>query len=90
MSIIFACCLCACVAPCAGAWVEILSVPELVSLIVSLPVRERGLKYTVQKIAMYLRKVAPCAGAWVEIRMLPVRFQSAGVAPCAGAWVEIK
>ena len=55
----------------------------------SLPVRERGLKFSVCVPIKDLADVAPCAGAWVEIaafRRLP--FQRP-VAPCAGAWVEI-
>ena len=33
----------------------------------SLPVRERGLKWTIEKIIVAGMLVAPCAGAWVEI-----------------------
>ena len=34
---------------------------------VSLPSRERGLKYTITRLDMNQRAVAPFAGAWIEI-----------------------
>ena len=55
----------------------------------SLPVRERGLKYRLFAVNRMERDVAPCAGAWVEIPMEKTAGILTPVAPCAGAWVEI-
>ena len=55
------------VAPFAGAWIEILTNISNFSMNMSLPSRERGLKF--QNICRNLTKpiVAPFAGAWIEI-----------------------
>ena len=56
----------------------------------SLPSRERGLKYGRTAGNYVKRLVAPLAGAWIEIsgslRVMPIYT----VAPLAGAWIEIK
>ena len=58
------------VAPFAGAWIEIVYCEnEAANLILSsLPSRERGLKYPIEKHRESLGAlVAPFAGAWIEI-----------------------
>ena len=78
------------VAPCAGAWIEIRSLRNLRQDKMSLPVRERGLKYCGIQHEFYNMAVAPCAGAWIEINTVCRKLQVARVAPCAGAWIEIR
>ena len=55
----------------------------------SLPVRERGLKYRGMMDETRSPEVAPCAGAWIEIFFIIGNFITSKVAPCAGAWIEI-
>ena len=55
----------------------------------SLPSRERGLKYYLESIEGNKREVAPFAGAWIEISVLMEFYDSVKVAPFAGAWIEI-
>jgi len=80
---------CELVAPCAGAWIEIVDVFAVTFLLASLPARERGLKCTEYYRKQLYRKVAPCAGAWIEIARAENVSSSDHVAPCAGAWIEI-
>ena len=56
----------------------------------SLPTRERGLKYIPLYKRFDLGAVAPHAGAWIE--MLPIEglTEASNVAPHAGAWIEIR
>ena len=55
----------------------------------SLPSRERGLKFSAGKAFRSWERVAPLAGAWIEIslRFFTTSFRT--VAPLAGAWIEI-
>ena len=55
----------------------------------SLPVRERGLKWSRSGKSDSGREVAPCAGAWIEIVSDKYQGKDIGVAPCAGAWIEM-
>ena len=55
------------VAPCVGAWVEIVSVDGKVTAITSPPVWGRGLKFAKSWAVDGTGIVAPCVGAWVEI-----------------------
>ena len=55
------------VAPFAGAWIEIPVIDYHTNPSLSLPSRERGLKYVVDRINQRLHGVAPFAGAWIEI-----------------------
>ena len=55
------------VAPLAGAWIEIHTPGNCGDLIVSLPLRERGLKYYSEYFLIVSADVAPLAGAWIEI-----------------------
>ena len=78
------------VAPRAGAWVEIPERPQPADAHGrSLPVRERGLKYSILCVQLGVLAVAPRAGAWVEIVICLLLRSAAKVAPRAGAWVEI-
>ena len=57
--------------------------------LLSLPLRERGLKFFPVAIIAPSNDVAPLAGAWIEIyefRKLTILYF---VAPLAGAWIEI-
>ena len=55
----------------------------------SLPSRERGLKFGAGVPVVCLVNVAPFAGAWIEMVLSnPVQLCTM-VAPFAGAWIEI-
>ena len=55
----------------------------------SLPTRERGLKYGTTRWVGTPWQVAPYAGAWIEIPELEDMLFEQSVAPYAGAWIEI-
>ena len=55
----------------------------------SLPSRERGLKYATVGICLQCSLVAPLAGARIEIHHLKYSFREVIVAPLAGARIEI-
>ena len=57
--------------------------------VMSLPSRERGLKYHTGFIPTALNEVAPFAGAWIEIDLISYDLIEDDVAPFAGAWIEI-
>ena len=57
--------------------------------IVSLPSRERGLKYRIRCKRTLRIPVAPLAGAWIEIVIPDNQPETVSVAPLAGAWIEI-
>ena len=61
------------VAPLAGAWVEIIHLSNITRTAVSLPSRERGLKFRYSAEPFFLSDVAPLAGAWVEIDGINVK-----------------
>ena len=56
-----------CVAPLAGAWIEMSLCCCFAFSNQSLPLRERGLKSTSGLHDVLIRDVAPLAGAWIEI-----------------------
>ena len=57
----------------------------------SLPSRERGLKYIIDDTLIIDINVAPLAGAWIEINPIPSTCKNiCNVAPLAGAWIEIE
>ena len=58
-------------------------------ILLSLPSRERGLKYYQNWIDNTTTRVAPFAGAWIEIFAYNVGNIDQLVAPFAGAWIEI-
>ena len=56
------------VAPHAGAWIEISRQnADGIAYGMSLPMRERGLKYLLAEQRTQVRQVAPHAGAWIEM-----------------------
>ena len=55
----------------------------------SLPSRERGLKYHFRNLLPKSAYVAPFAGAWIEIKVDGYGDKKLDVAPFAGAWIEI-
>ncbi len=55
----------------------------------SLPSRERGLKFYLTTHCLSLLFVAPLAGAWIEITKMTVSQYCFSVAPLAGAWIEM-
>ena len=57
--------------------------------LLSLPMRERGLKYDLGTTASPSNEVAPHAGAWIEILLVLVLLPIMFVAPHAGAWIEM-
>ena len=56
---------------------------------VSLPPRERGLKFFSPAPMCDILLVAPSAGAWIEILLCLCLHGFHLVAPSAGAWIEI-
>ena len=56
----------------------------------SLPSRERGLKFENLRVPTRNTAVAPLAGAWIEICEQIADLNEYSVAPLAGAWIEIK
>ena len=77
------------VAPFAGAWIEIAVVFGKIFLHMSLPSRERGLKFFRALASRFRFCVAPFAGAWIEISQNINMDSDEFVAPFAGAWIEI-
>ena len=59
------------VAPLAGAWIEIGKTVSMSLSFVSLPLRERGLKFLCHFSTSHILLVAPLAGAWIEISAFP-------------------
>ena len=58
-------------------------------ILLSLPSRERGLKFVGLQMHHNDEFVAPFAGAWIEIIMGYKDWGFCYVAPFAGAWIEI-
>ena len=56
----------------------------------SLPTRERGLKFLTRRQTDCTIPVAPYAGAWIEIHKTDFNVLVTWVAPYAGAWIEIQ
>ena len=76
------------VAPRAGAWIETLVTGLACCFILSLPVRERGLKPFENRHSVLHEQVAPRAGAWIETFARCPKNILRTVAPRAGAWIE--
>ena len=55
----------------------------------SLPTRERGLKYAWHFVGGINKRVAPYTGAWIEIKQSRFSSRRVAVAPYTGAWIEI-
>ena len=81
--------LLAIVAPFTGAWIEITLEHYLDSVYMSLPSRERGLKYTISRYPVIGKQVAPFTGAWIEIVPSLGGSKPSTVAPFTGAWIEM-
>ena len=73
------------VAPHAGAWIEIAMVTGELAGQLSLPMRERGLKFFSRPGPEQFTQVAPHAGAWIEISIFSGTFPPPVVAPHAGS-----
>ena len=58
-------------------------------ILLSLPSRERGLKYHADVNRKSFPYVAPFAGAWIEICNHQDQESFRPVAPFAGAWIEM-
>ena len=76
------------VAPYAGAWIETLILRQFALGLMSLLMRERGLKLGAVAGMVGAAPVAPYAGAWIETTDCLSSFSSSSVAPYAGAWIE--
>ena len=62
------------VAPFTGAWIEITRLQFLkYNKGVSLPSRERGLKFILKIFTIDIANVAPFTGAWIEMKNKPKR-----------------
>ncbi len=57
-------------------------------MILSLPIRERGLKLRGLQELTTNGRVAPYTGAWIETLPHPAEKQPESVAPYTGAWIE--
>ena len=78
------------VTPLAGVWVEITSVTSNnCAPVVSLPLRECGLKSAGRDIWARPYPVTPLAGVWVEMGRPDLMSPSDNVTPLAGVWVEM-
>ena len=55
----------------------------------SLPSRERGLKFQFAQLTQSVDPVAPFTGAWIEIPAWISWASGARVAPFTGAWIEM-
>ena len=79
------------VAPLAGAWIEIsLGRADLVRRAMSLPSRERGLKYRQSQNMMILTLSLPSRERGLKFFYFDWLFHIFYVAPLAGAWIEIR
>ena len=76
--------------PRAGTWIEIRRLLPMQSLLLSCPVRARGLKSNCRPAAMTLNRVVPRAGTWIEMIKSEATMYSFGVVPRAGTWIEIQ
>ena len=57
------------VTPYAGVWIEIYSSLSVITISLSLPTRECGLKFITGASEAYEEGVTPYAGVWIEIIM---------------------
>ena len=77
------------IAPRAGAWIErSMPIRLLTRRVISLPVRERGLKDRLCWPHTTPHPIAPRAGAWIESVNVNLLFPMFWIAPRAGAWIE--
>ncbi len=71
-------------------WIEILSAFAISCDTLSLPLRECGLKYSVNRCLTGENIVTPFAGVWIEILKNVMEFIYREVTPFAGVWIEIE
>ncbi len=57
--------------------------------LLSLPTRERGLKFICIPVQPIGQLVAPYTGAWIEIEFCTTLIAEDNVAPYTGAWIEM-
>ena len=76
--------------PVRGAWIEIVGIShERRNGAGRSPCGERGLKFSVATIVLFLLESLPVRGAWIEI-WIPSRLRrTASSLPVRGAWIEI-
>ena len=79
----------ACVAPLAGAWIEMLGLLLARPSLQVAPLAGAWIEIEVRGVEHHKGKVAPLAGAWIEIEWRRSVFERDKVAPLAGAWIEI-
>ena len=77
------------VAPFAGAWIEILTVHSFCRLRMSLPSRERGLKFSLTDTAVMNSLSLPSRERGLKSVNRFAMVSESPVAPFAGAWIEI-
>ena len=78
-----------CVAPLAGAWIEILYPSVMHSKSGSLPSRERGLKCHDQSVQQFAAVSLPSRERGLKYAQSHNPRHRQAVAPLAGAWIEI-
>ena len=77
--------------PSRGAWIEIATVPNHVTIAPSRSPRgERGLKLYLYYITLSPIWSLPSRGAWIEIIMQQLSAAAFTSLPSRGAWIEIK
>ncbi len=70
-------------------WIEIAAIPRTFARIVSLPVRECGLKYLKSRKLVERHGVTSRAGVWIEITSTATTPARLCVTSRAGVWIEI-
>ena len=71
------------VTPLAGVWIEIVRGDLSKCISKSLPLRECGLKYTPDCLALQKPRVTPLAGVWIEIVSIIYGYKGVeGHSPC--------
>ena len=78
------------VAPLAGAWIEITSQFYSNDVDVSLPSRERGLKFYILVLCTAKAASLPSRERGLKYKTKDLCRVCAKVAPLAGAWIEIR
>ena len=71
-------------------WIEIIHCSKDFSALLSLPLRECGLKSTLIPKDTVNDAVTPLAGVWIEILIWLVLIFAIFVTPLAGVWIEIQ
>ena len=76
------------VAPYAGAWIETEETDPATLLLLSLPMRERGLKPVMAVSRGDAGQSLPMRERGLKPQMFPTKRHGEAVAPYAGAWIE--